>query len=213
MKNLKSNQKSEIRNLKSGSILIWTVLLGVALSSAFFFFAVRLGKSGALQRETVQYQGKKAYLESYADYLENSAAPSEMNISFDDGLITGKLTQNVDDEIIGTLDSGETLTFNFSGTIDVEWNLCESNQKGNIDINGAVSTHDAVTECASSDGGYDDIVSGVNVPNPFTIKATDAPFHFHITPVGSTQLVDTKWHLNLETKFGYSKKIKAERVF
>jgi len=224
-----TNHKSQITNCKSGSILIWTVLLGVALSSAFFFFAVRLGNSGIMQRAAVEKQGAKAFLESYADYITSlkSSDPSALeamagDFHFDEiapsqYLINGTLTKELD-VITGTLDSGEPITFNFSGTINVDWNLCTSNQKGNIEINGIVYEHDdtAGNECSPTSAGYDDPTStvGINVPNPFTIKAVDAPFHFRITSSGAgTQLVDTKWHLNAEIELGYGRKVEVEKTF
>ena len=191
-----------------GTILIWTVLLGVMLTSVFFFLAMRLSGLGLSQRETMEYQNQKAYLESYVAYLMEN--PSEPDTTFDN--IEVELTQNVS-EITGVLDSQGEVEYGFSGTIIIDWNLCSDNNKGDMEVQGVIHVHDSASECSSSSAGHDDQESGVNVPDPFSIKAPNAPFHYKITPGLGTQLKDNKWHLEASMDLGYGKKIKIEKVF
>jgi hypothetical protein len=190
---------------RCGTILIWTVLLGVMLTSVFFFMATRLSGMGAEQRQTIQYQNQKAYLDSYVAYLMKH--PSEI-----DGKVDGidiKLTQNVT-EITGIVDSGKSSApYPFAGTITVDWNLCgEENYKADITIDGAPHQY-AGGGC--SGGEYDDSASGINVPSDFTITAPNAPFYYRIT--SSNPMKDNKWHLTASIDFGYGKKIEVEKVF
>jgi hypothetical protein len=195
---------------RRGTILIWTVLLGVMLTSVFFFMAIRLSGMGTLQRETIQHQNQKAYLKSYVAYLMEN--PSEIDGKFDN--IKIKLTQNVD-EITGVLDSGKSVTYPFSGTINIDWNLCADNQKGDLNVQGTDYTHDssAGQECAPIGDEYDDSRSGINVPPDFTITAPNAPFHYRIKSADSVQLKDNKWHLTASINLGYMKKIEMEKTF
>ena len=197
-----------IKQNNKGTILIWTVLLGVMLTSVFFFLAMRLAGLGLTQRETMEYQNQKAYLESYVAYLMEN--PSELDTTFDN--IEVELTQNVS-EITGIVDSQSEVEYEFSGTIIIDWNLCSENYKGDMEVQGALHEHDGASECESSSAGHDDQESGVNVPNPFTIKASNSPFHYKITPGLGTQLKDKKWHLEASMDLGYGKKIKIEEVF
>lgn len=188
-----------------GTILIWTVLLGVMLTSVFFFTAMRLSGMGAEQRQTIQYQNQKAYLNSYVAYLMKY--PSEIDKEVDG--INIKLTQNVN-EITGILDSGKTSDpYPFAGTINVEWNLCADNQKGDLDVQGMPYGYTGGGCTASKE--YDDSATGINVPSGFTITAPNAPFHYKIT--SANQLKDSKWHLTASIDLGYGKKIEVEKVF
>jgi hypothetical protein len=197
--------KTSLRHNRDGTILIWTVLLGVMLTSVFFFMATRLSGMGAEQRQTIQYQNQKAYLDSYVAYL--MAHPSEI-----DGKVDGiniKLTQNVT-EITGILDSGKTSDpYPFAGTITVDWNLCGEDYDADITING-ITYPGTVGSCGDGEE-YDDSQTGINVPPDFTITAPNAPFYYRIT--SSNPMKDNKWHLTAGIDLGYGKKIEVEKVF
>ena len=68
----------------------------------------------------------KAFLKSYADYLENLDQASRETLR-DDGAsfdnITGTVTNHAD-EIIAVADFGSTKNYTFGGDIYVEWNKC-----------------------------------------------------------------------------------------
>ncbi len=208
---------------KRGSILIWTVLLGVAMASAFFFISMRLGGMGGIQRESIEYKNQEAYLNSYADYLM-SLSPAQLetikgDLNFDqipdttppEYVITGTLTNNVD-EITGALDEGGSVEYNFSGDINVYWNLCSNNNKENIFIEGTEYTHHPGSSCPPSTSNYDDVAT-VTATDPLTISTKNAPINYKITPVAPTQLIDNVWHLKAKIDLGYGKKIEVERWF
>jgi hypothetical protein len=185
------------------------------MTSVFFFLAIRLGGLGGIQRESMEYQNQKAYLQSYVDYIM-SLTPVQLetikgDITFDG--ITGTITNEVD-EIVGVLDAGESDEYKFAGTIDIEWNLCSNNHKEDIVIAGFEYTHDTATpSCSDASPGYDDSESGIVVIDPFTIEAKSAPIYYKITPVSPTQLFDNQWHLSAKIDLGYGKKIEAEEVW
>ena len=186
------------------------------MTSVFFFLAIRLGVLGGIQRESMEYQNQKAYLQSYVDYIM-SLAPAELelikgDIDFDG--ITGTITNEVN-EIVGVLDAGESVEYKFDGTIDVDWNLCSNNYKEDIAIAGTEYTHVAPPPplCSDLSPGYDDIKSTVAVTNPFTIETKGAPIHYKITPVTPTQLLDSQWHLSASIDLGYGKNIEIEKMF
>ena len=198
-------------NNTTGSILIWTTLLGIILTSTFFFFAVRLNANTAIQRNSIIHQNQKAYLKSYADYLETLTEIELSNIVLP-GDIKGSIT-NQTNEITGVLDSGEDITYNFVGDINIDWNLCSNNQKGDILIDGTEYLHDTA-ECGIEVEGYDDITSApVTVINPFTITAPNAPIQYKITAGAGTQLLDNKWTINFSVDTEYGKKIEIKKVF
>ncbi len=192
-----------------GSILIWTVLLGVVLTSVFFFFAMRLRANTATQRDTIAYQSAKAYLESYADYLQVHPVDPPPSLAG----ISGSLTKQAD-SIEGVLDSGETKTYTLSelGDVKVEWDKC-----GTPAENGNLDASPSATGLCASGASYDRyaLVSASMPTLQFSIKSVDAPFHYKITPNSplSAKLVDNFWHLNLRSDLEYGKKVEIQREF
>lgn len=188
-----------------GSILIWSVLLGFVLTSVFFFFGMRQRATITEQRETATILNARAYLTSYADYLEKNS--DELDMTFDDN-IQVSLTRTVN-EIEGVADLDSEVEYEFEGDIFVEWNKCSDNLKADLKVNDILYSH-TDEEYSITDEGYDDVIGPITVSSPFTIKTLNAPFHYRITGTG---LVDNKWHLELITELEYGKKIEVKRTF
>jgi hypothetical protein len=201
-----------------GSILIWTVMLGLLLTSVFFFFSMRQRMMVAVQRDTAAQQSTKMLLESYADYLQNN--PQDIStfnggkyygISTIDGIYT-KLTQKVD-SIENSVDSGvgQKQDYNFTGSIYVEWNRCSDNLKGDLLVNDVLYSQTALP-CGVNEK-YDDVVGPLSVAGDFTIKAQGAPFFFRIKGAAGTQPIDNQWHMELSKDLDYGKKVTIQRTF
>ncbi len=204
-----------------GSILIWTMLLGLSLATVFFFFSQRLNANASSQRETMEYLNSKIFLESYVDYIQglnlndlNSLKAPDGTISFDSGTITGTLTNEVD-VIVGSVDAlGESANYNFADDVKIEWNLCADNNKSDLtvgDVN-AYPPYAHVNNPCTPDG-YDDMKASLGVDDPFKIKSTGAPFQYSITSNTATPLLDNKWQLDIEISLGFRKKLTANRIF
>lgn len=199
-----------------GSILIWSVMLGFVLTSVFFFFGMRQRAMVSVQRDTTTILNTRAYLESYANYIETLDL-SELNnlkssgIDFDNGIITGTITNEVS-EINGMIDVGSSTSYTFSGNIYVEWSKCPDDLKGGVLINDVPYSHDSGVECGPSET-YDDVAGAIAVTDP-VIKTQNTPFNYRITPGdGSTQLVDNQWHLEISSELDYGKVITVKRTF
>ncbi len=202
----KTFKNQRLRRCK-GSVLIWTLMLGFVLTSVFFFFGMRQRMNVEVQRDTAEILNTRAYLKSFADYLESNntdwdSGPDDIN-AFDG--ITGYMTQNVD-EIPGFVDTGIVDTYNFSDEIFIEWNKCEDGLYGDLILND-VPYHSDKISCTD---GYADVAGPFDISGSLEIKTLNAPFQYRIT---GPNLVDNKWHLEISTKLTYGKKIKVERVF
>lgn len=159
------------------------------------------------------HQNQKAYLKSYANYLE-SLNKGDLETAIIEGLpdgISGAVTNQVN-EITGVLDSGEDIEYTFDGDTNIEWNLCSNNQKGGMKIDDTEYPHDG-TECITTETGYDDESLSIAVMNPFTITATSAPFHYKITATDGSNITDNKWRMDLSVETEYRKKIEIKRTF
>jgi hypothetical protein len=207
-----------------GSIMIWTLLMGISLAVVFFFFSQRLGAGLASQRATMEYQNARLLMESYADYLEHLPLATLETIkttpttSINFNGITGTLTNDVS-EITGVVDAGATSPlYHFADTVAIQWNFCSQNFKTDmILVNGGVETpqlHHAPPSCPPSSANYDDIVASVAVSDPFSLKSSGAPFYYRITSTTSDKLVTgDKWQLDLEMPLGFRKKVSVSRTF
>lgn len=208
-----------VPNGKRGSILIWTTMLGLLLTSVFFMFSMRQRLMLSAQRDTVAIQNTKMFLESYADYLEKN--PKEIWIdrienghtifypkSTVDGIAT-RLTQNVD-SIEDMVDAGEEKSYAFDGAIFVEWNKCDATQgqKGNLLVNDVIYPH-AGSNCT----GFYDMIGPISVSTGFKIRTLNEPFDFKIRGAEGTQALDNLWHLELSKDLGYGKKITINKTF
>lgn len=207
---------------KSGSILIWSVMLGFILTSVFFFFSMRQRATIAIQQDTADILNKRQYLESYADYIQSLllAELDKLKLSgIDYDGISGTVTNEVN-EITGVADVDYqtkpiSIEYNFGGNIFIEWNKCTGNLKGGLYVNEVLYEHDKVSECSPPPvSGYDDLIGPITVTSPFKIKTLNAPFAYHITPKdASTHLIDNKWQLDIKSELDYGKKVEVKRYF
>lgn len=211
---LKINFQSSIFNLQSnkGSILIWSVMLGVVLTSVFFFFGGRLQSSAATQREVIEHQNAKQYLESYVGYLKD-LSPDDLDgltsIVFDG--ITGELTQTAS-AITGFLDSGQSSPdFVIADTVTIEWNRCDLGQGGSLLLNIDPTPLGHTSNCGEGDL-YDEAIT-VSPSGSLILTALNAPFHYDIRSNTRTPLTDTKWHLNLSYPLSFRKSIEMKEAF
>jgi hypothetical protein len=189
--------------------MIWIVLLGVILTSVFFFFALRLNMNALIQRQATEELNKRAFFESYVGYLMEN--PSEINSQEFEG-VTVTLTQEVE-EIRGVLDVDQEIEYPIDKAVKVEWNLCSKNYKMPIEIGEDRYEHATDPSCSTSSPGYDDM-QDLTVSNSLKLKAIGAPTHYRITPQSPNDTVtDNKWHLTAEMDLGRWKKVRRVEVF
>ena len=183
--------------------MIWTLLLGISLTTVFFFFSQRLNANVAAQRETIEHVKAEGFINSYADYVEQldqaTVELKEGGVGFYG--IEGTLTNDFQ-SIGGYLDAGEeSLEYEFTDEVNIEWNLCSDNKKADLTVEDGADTtyaHPGGPSCSSSSPGYDDGVV-VMVNNPFKIKATGGPFYYRITSTSLGALLqDNVWHLDIQ---------------
>jgi len=229
MKNFKIKQHfiGYIASSKTGSILIWSVLLGFALTSVFFFYSIRQRATIAAQRDTAEILDARSYLESYADYVQKLAKPDldalkEKGVGFDN--ISGTVT-NIVDKITGAADIDVPVKYKFSGEIFIEWNkkvICPGglpiDQHGDLIISDSLGNdilykHDPAKECQVGQE-YDDVIGPIAVTDQFEIKTLNVPFYYEITAKdASTELLDNQWNLDIKTTLDYGKLIEVKRSF
>lgn len=200
---------------KRGSILIWTLLLGLSLASVFFFFAQRLNQNAAAQRETIQYQNAKRLLDSYGDYLgELSEGGLILLRDANAGAIefagmTGTLA-NQSDELFGTLDSDESVIYEVSGgAAKVEWNYCDGTVTGeDFDMTVSNSLPSAEQGCTTFD--FKDVTQ-TNNDTDFELTAGLIPVTYRVTPTGSAVVSGPTWQLSLNMSLGPKETVTLSR--
>ncbi len=194
-----------------GSILIWTVMLGLTLTTIFFYFSQRLNLAAAIQRKSIEEQSAVQFLESYADYVESLDAVGLKTLSGDldyyDGLITGTLI-NQSKTVEGGLDTGEAIEYQANGTIIVEWGLCDNNEKGRpLTIEPEPEDEINTGNC----GIYD---SNTQVTGPtITLSAPLAPLNYRLSPLDNAVIEGNTWHLDLKMQVNNKKILTVEREF
>lgn len=193
-----------------GSILIWTVLLGISLTTVFFFFSQRLNLNAAVQRKSLEQQNAQVFLESYADYLasltfENlKASAGEIDYNGIKGSLTNAATQ-----VKGALDANQTLTHQIGGgPVRVEWGLCINNEAGRV-LEVEPIEESLPANCA---GGYDQWAE-TKPSNSVTLTAGAAPVSYKITPIGTAVLYKKEWVMDLEMVINPKKTLSVERIF
>lgn len=205
-------------NRSRGSIMIWTLLLGISLATVFFFFAQRLGANVASQRETMEYQSTKIFFESYIAYLEGLGladlntikAAGDINLEGISGTVTNEVT-----EITGVLDAGESVTYGITGDgtekAKIEWDHCDDQDDLEIlDVDPNIGV--AETDCPPGDIEYDNYAESIAAT--FDLEATAAPVSYRILPMTEpTVLLDNKWQIDLEMSLGFRKKLTVQRTF
>lgn len=211
--------KNTQANYPKGSILIWTLLLGLSLATTFFFFSQRLNINTAQQRQLMSHQAQTTFLKSYADHLESLSLTELENLKGDINFegVTGTLTNDTL-AIEGILDAGETSSeYSFGadvGGVNIYWNQCSNNlQTDLIIVEGGMETIYPHVEDPCPSGGFDDMIT-MQINGPFQLKSTQAPFAYWIESDAEAQtLTDNVWHLNLELVLNSRKKIYVSRIF
>lgn len=206
-----------------GSIMIWTLLMGISLAVVFFFFSMRLNAGVASQRETMEYLNARLLAESYADYLENLNLTDlivlrddadDTSLSF--GEITGTLTNDTS-EITGMVEAKkESPQFDIDDTIDIQWNLCSQNFKAEmLFVSGGTEELKLSPDpqCNSElTTEYDDFFT-MMPSDPFTLKSNGAPFYYRISNPSGKSIPGNEWQLNLQIPLSARKKVSVNRTF
>ena len=205
-----------------GSILIWTVTLGLALTSVFIFMAVRLGQLGAAQRDTMEYKAAKAYLESFAAYLKESYITQPIPLALDYSAenppfeipsnLVLSLTQEVD-AITGFVDSGDSREYTINEEVNVEYNSCN---EAVVEEAGEITTNPSGTAnagyCALSQE-YDNRIT-ITPTGTLTITSVGAPTHFRIRPTTEgNKLTDNLWHLDAAMELNNGRTLEVSEEF
>jgi hypothetical protein len=202
-----------------GSIMIWTLLMGISLAVVFFFFSVRLNASVASQRETMVYLNARLLMDSYADYVETLSLGDLEDMkaagSIDFNGFTGTLTNDAE-EITGTVDAfADSPVYKFTDNISIEWNLCSNNFKADLVLVNGTETLSPHVDNPCTPDGYDDLITAdVAEATPFSFKSNGIPFEYRIKSTTPDQSVPgNEWQLNLEMPLGFRKKITVSRTF
>ena len=196
-----------------GSILIWTLLMGISLATVFFYFSQRLNSNMAAQRETIEYQNARLYFESYVAYILSldhaTLETMRGDIDFDNGEITGTLT-NAAETLTGVLDSGDSVQFSaaFGGLGDrvkVQWDACPG-----IDLVELITIDgsEPVFVTGGCDAlGYENTAD--TTLTSFTLSAPGAPTSYQLTAITypSAVLYGPEWTLQLEQSIGFRRKL------
>lgn len=184
-------------SLPKGSILIWTVLLCISLTTVFFFFSQRLNLTAMVQRRAIETQNAKVFLQSYADYVQSLTFNQLIDMAgpIEEGDLTGVLSNAVG-QIKGGLDGGQSLTYHVGqGKAKIEWGLCAKDEAGRP-FEVTPSDNQKSENCS---GGYD---QSAEVQNSFTLTAGEIPVSYRIIPTEGAILYDQTWHMELHQKLG-----------
>lgn len=188
--------------------MIWTVLLGLSLATVFFFFSQRLSMNALVQRDTIRIQNANALLESYAGYLEGldtATLESLRDSGIDYAGITGTVT-NVKDEIMGTLDAGESKSYSVSDAdAGIDFILCPDELGRPFEVDGTPTPSGGT--CVTP---YDGITAGSGT---FSISAPSAPVSYKIKPQAGGTLYDNEWQADLQVTITSRKTITISRTF
>lgn len=192
----------------TGSILIWTVLLGICLMTAFFYFSQRLSLNAATQRTSIENQNARQFLESYAHYLETlpKEALESGQINYEG--ITGFLT-NISSQITGILDVDQAIVYEVKyGKAKVEWANCAQKEVGRT-LLIQPSEGAAIGNCVSFE--YDGVSEVFS--SPFVLTAGEAPVSYRITPLSNAILYNNQWTMDLKIMTPSKKIISIHRIF
>ena len=199
-------QPLNITNTK-GSILIWTVLIGMVLTSVFFFTATRLRLNTQVQRETIAIQNQRAYLQSYMDYVKEKEPTPETH-TFDEMKIE---IVNQQDTIEGFLDSGETKDYTditSSDTVEVCWNT--GTEAGDLLIENSLQADDT-GNCSNT--SYSSNVTYTPTTS-LALQALNEPIHYYIKSTAEgTKVTDIKNTLTATVNLEYGEKITITQTF
>lgn len=197
-----------------GSILIWTVLMGISLTTVFFFFSQRLNLGTQAQLKSIEAQNAQLFLDSYVDYL-TSLSPEQLKAAAtsleEEGYegITGTLIPKSNPQIKGVLDAGQEETYPIeNGWATIEWNLCAKGETGRELEVGPVQD-EGTSACKAA---YERRAES-QPSTPFTLKAGPIPVSYKITPMGPALLSTKEWKLDLKLSVNAKKTLSVQRTF
>ncbi len=210
-----------------GSILIWTVLLGVSLSAVFFFFAQRLNFNAAVQRKSITHQNTTKFIESYADYLE-SLTDAELETLIIEPNFQNELqiiNDQLDNEVVSGSLSNSTSSINGKvppnnsivnheiqgGDALLEWNLCNLEDDRELSIS-LVMSDEEFDLCESNIYQNRGVLSGD--PIELELETTNTPVSYRITPYppeAETSFTSDQWILDLQIEFSPRKRVRIRR--
>lgn len=197
----------------AGTLMIWTVLFGLLLSSVYFSVATRGMRVYGDLVEAQKTKDRQDYLESYAEVLMGLDLPTLENLSSIDlpgEGISGTLT-NLVSAITGILDHGESDSFNLNEPILIQWNQCNLNEKGDLLLNGETLEYHRGN--CSENQNYADTIS-LTPTGTLTLHAITEPFHYQIVSEADNTLRDKKWHLSLSLRSSQGgKTLNLEKTF
>jgi len=188
-----------------GSVMIWTIMLAMLLSTLFLFFGARLRANAAEQRDTIRIRNARTFLDSFAAYLKESAvAPTLTGLSGADKryrTITYTLTKDVS-SIPGFLDAGQSIAYSALPKTTVCWG--QTGENAELMINGAPGA--GGTSCT----GYlkSQTVAAANL----NLQAL-GPLHYQLLPADTAVMQDTRWHLDAVIRLEGSKSVAISEVF
>lgn len=197
--------------------MIWSVMLGFVLTSVFFFFGIRQRMTIQVQRDTAEILNAKAYLEAYADYLENETRqnPREFKREFDgiQGVVTQKLT-----EIEGAVDFGESKVYTFNADIFVAWNLCKdgkASEQGDLKLNKVIYDKNTNATGCQNNKKFNNVAGpiSINSQTQLNLQTLNHPFHYQLTEKNGKTLTDNQWHMELKKALDYGREVTVRRVF
>ena len=196
-----------------GSILIWSLMLGMVLTSVFFFFAMRQRATIQMQRSTADILNAKGYLKSYADYIEGLDVATLTKKSTSGGFNFDNIIAKVN-KMDGIVDVATTKskTHEVSGLVFIEWNKCPIGQKGDLYLSDKIVHKSSKNRC-NDKKEYNDFIS-FKSDKSFTIKTVNTPFEYRITAENKkTDLKNNKWQMDLKINLDYGKEVSIKRVF
>ncbi len=203
-----------------GSVLIWTVMLSMVLTSTFVFMAVRMGRSSLVLRGSLERRHAQAYLESYADYLEGLGsqgweALETEGVGFDG--ISGSLS-NQTEKLEGFMDSETELLLPLKSKVLVEWNRCQQGQakeSGTLSAEPKWEGPTASGKCAQVPGAqYNHWALVTPNEDGLLLQTGGEPLQYRITPAKTGQSLNgPQWQLKLELPLGKGKSIRLERAW
>ena len=203
-------------NAKKGSILIWTVLLGMVLTTVFFYFSTRLQGTSSVSRNAMEYQAGEAYLDSYLNYLQTLDFAELTTIS--SPIIFDNMTITLDNEvaeITGVIDFEETKTFEGTTGLNllVEWNMCGESENGFITTSPTpIST--PIIDCSTSDYNNKHVIAPLIGPLTVTNKNSPTSFRIRSQNHASGEKIDSNtWSITGKMNLGYGRKIQKNITY
>lgn len=204
-------------NAKKGSILIWTVLLGMVLTTVFFYFSTRLQGTSSVSRNAMEYQAGEAYLDSYLNYLQTLDFAELTTIS--SPIIFDNMTITLDNEvaeITGVIDFEEIREFELdeSHAIEIEWNICPLDTENGFITTSPTPISTPIIDCSTSDYNNKHVIAPLIGPLTVTNKNSPTSFRIRSQNHASGEKIDSNtWSITGKMNLGYGRKIQKNITY